>query len=75
MPRAWAPSSTGWSQSRSNRPSSGSQVVQTDSPTRITEKFACDHQVEVGFQPGSGLVLVVVGGAEEHPVSGQVHDM
>ena len=35
-----APSRTGWSQSRSNRPFSGSQVDQTDSPTRITEKWA-----------------------------------
>ena len=40
MPRSWAPSSTGCSQSRSKRPSSGSQVDQTDSPTRMTEKPA-----------------------------------
>ena len=36
IPRAWAPSSTGSSHSRSNSPSRGSHVNQTDSPTRIT---------------------------------------
>lgn len=40
MPRSWAPSSTGWSQSSAKRPFSGSQVDQTDSPTRMTVKCA-----------------------------------
>lgn len=40
MPRSCAPSSTGWSQSRSNRPFSGSQVDHTDSPIRMTVKRA-----------------------------------
>ena len=40
MSRSCAPVSTGSSQSRSKTPSSGSQVDQTDSPTRMTEKWA-----------------------------------
>ena len=64
MPRSAAPSRTGSSQSRSNRPSSGSHVDQTDSPTRITEKPAARHQVEVGADVRLPLVLRVVGGAE-----------
>ena len=40
MSRREAASRTGSSQSSSNRPSSGSQVDQTDSPTRTTEKPA-----------------------------------
>ena len=32
------------------------------------------HQVQVGVQPWAWLVLVVVGGAEQHLLAGGVHD-
>ena len=50
------------------RPSSGSQVDHTDSPTRMTVKPACGHQVEVGLDVGRALVLGVVGRAEADAV-------
>ena len=66
MPRSCAPSSTGCSQSRSNSPSSGSQVDHTDSPTRMTVKPGFRHQVEVAIQPVIRLVLRVIRDAIEH---------
>ena len=47
-------------------PSSGSQVDQTDSPTRITVKPASAIRSRSVSSRRARLVLVVVGGAEEH---------
>ena len=52
MPRSWASSSTGSSQSRSKTPSSGSQVDHTDSPTRITVNPASAIRSKSAFSRG-----------------------
>ena len=61
MPRWWAPSSTGCSQSSSKRPSSGSHVDHTDSPDADDGEVGLRHQVEIALQPVVRLVLRVVG--------------
>ena len=68
IPRACAPSRTGCSQSRSKTPFSGSQVDHTDSPTRMTVKWACAIRSQVLRPSGEWLVLVVVGRTEQDPI-------